>query len=227
MCTPLGSDAWRIEPLDPEAVSVQLAAGRRTFRVDGIDTPQVQVYPWERRRAGLLPMPFLLLPGQADAGRAYSGGYLTTEQDIDEATAEHYQGKLVERNADSLAPPLVLGSGLRWENSLLDPATVQWIEARQWNATEVCRMYGVPPRYLGLPSGDATTYATARDNDAQLLRTCVSGYTNTIASGLSRLLPTGRGAAEDQRVGFDFDAWLGTPADAAPPTLQPGQEVPQ
>lgn len=254
-CTPSG-DSWRVDPIDPSDVSVELVGPKRmrtrAFKVDGESVPRVTTYG--RRSAGLLPMPFLVVPGlaagvgpiqaaraalhgylsvdgyAADAfgsGRTFSGGYLSTDQDIDEDTATAYRDKLVERNADTAAPPLVLGNGLTWQTSALSPADAQWIEARQFNAQEVCRMYGIPPRYLGLPSGDSTTYATARDNDAQLLRTCVSGYTNTIAHGLSQLLPPGRNADEDQRVGFDFDAWLGTPAAAPPAATPPGQEVPQ
>lgn len=255
-CTPVGSDSWRLDAVDPADVSVTQPAGRapREFRVGGEVVHRVRVYPWADRRAGLLPMPLLVVPGQAAgvgpiqaartavagyrdvdnyanqifaAGRAYNGQALSTDQDITQEEAEHYSARLAEKWTDPLAGPMVLGRGLKFEPVLLSPADAQWLESREFNAQEVCRMYGVPPRYLGLPSGDATTYATARDNDAQLLRTAVSRYTNTIGGALSMLLPAGRGPAEEQTIRFDFGAWLGPPAQAAPPSTPPGQEVPQ
>jgi len=249
-CQPIGDASWRVDPVDPQHVSVDLPATdprtHRVYRMAGEIVPRVGVYPWERRAAGLLPMPLLVVPGQAagvgpiqaartamagyrdvddyanqmfGAGRGYSGQALTTDQDIDQETAEHYQARVIERSTDPLAPPLVLGSGLKWQSLTMPPKDAQWLESRLFNAQEVCRMYGVPPRYLGLPSGDATTYATARDNDAQLLRTSVSRYTNSLAGGLSMLLPAGRSADEDQTIRFDFSAWLGPPAQAAPPAV--------
>jgi len=245
---PVGEQSWRLDPIDPHDVSVELPTtdprARRVYRMAGRTVPTVAVYPWDRRQAGLLTMPLLVVPGQAagvgpiqaartamagyrdvddyanqmfGAGRGYSGQALVTDQDIDEQTAEHYQAKVIERSTDPLAPPLVLGNGLTWQSLTLPPKDAQWLESRLFNAQEVCRMYGVPPRYLGLPSGDATTYATARDNDAQLLRTAVSRYTNTIAHGLTRLMPAGRGPDEEQHIRFDFGAWLGPPDQAAPP----------
>lgn len=249
-CQPVGDTSWRIDPVDPADVSVELPTSNprahRVYRMAGETVPRVQVYPWERRAAGLLPMPLMVVPGQAagvgpiqaartamagyrdvddyanqmfGAGRGYSGQALVTDQDIDQETAEHYQARVIERSTDPLAPPLILGNGLKWQSLTMAPKDAQWLESRLFNAQEVCRMYGVPPRYLGLPSGDATTYATARDNDAQLLRTAVSRYTNTIAAGLSQLQPAGRSADEDQSIGFDFGAWLGPPAQAAPPAV--------
>ena len=246
--------AWwtgaQIEPVDPDAVSLTVTRDtrgrpRRVYRVNGEQVP-----PASWARAGLLHMPFLqtsrdllgLGPlqtareamagyltveryalGVFDAG-THSGGVLESDAELTVATAERYQQRWVENRRRGLVP--VLGHGLRYRNELVNPRDAQWLESRTWQAQEVARMYGVPMRYLGLPSGDATTYATARDNDAHYLRSCVTAYTETISTGLSRLLGPGRGAADAARIRFDFDAWLDVvddlPAAPSPAPTPPG-----
>jgi phage portal protein BeeE len=66
----------------------------------------------------------------------------------------------------------------------------------------------MPPRYVGLPSGDSSTYATARDNDAALMRFGLAGYVDGQGEALSSLLPPGRNESEDETVRNDTDALL-------------------
>lgn len=244
----------RIEPVDPDAVTVTKTTGsrgriRRAYLVDG---DEVQPARWDR--TGLVHMPLLqtseypggIGPLQAArvsvAGYAqteafassvfdrgtHSGGILETDQLLSPEQSAAWQTAWIEARKAGLTP--VLGSGLAYRNDLIKPADAQWLESRQWNSQEVARMYGVPMRYLGLPSGDATTYSTARDNDQTFLRSCVNGYTQTIATGLSRLTGPGRSAADASRVSFDYGAWLDvvgalptagdTPPAASTPTQQ-------
>jgi HK97 family phage portal protein len=142
------------------------------------------------------------------SGRGDQGAYLYTTSDITEATAGRWSDRWMTRRSDPASGIPVLGAGLELRSSLLNPADAQWLEGREFNAQEVARLFNVPPRYLGLPSGDASTYATARDNDVALFRYCIAGFTDPIADAWSSLLPPGRNTEEDVRVVFDPSGWL-------------------
>jgi HK97 family phage portal protein len=147
-------------------------------------------------------------------GRA-AGARLETDADIPEPTAVRWRDAWVASQGDpETAAPPVLGAGLRYVTDTIDPEAAAWIEARRFNATEVARLFRVPGRRIGLPSGDSRTYATARDDDADFMRTCVGAYTDPITEAWSALLPSGRNAAEDVRVVLDWSALLApTPAE--------------
>lgn len=234
---PVGDRSWSLRTIAPQRVDVHLSALTHE-RVWSVDGRRVELANGPARLPGLLVVPFLLVPGIARplgplsaarvamgeyleveryAGRifaagTYSGGRLETTEDIPKQTAERWRDQWVGARASGAIP--VLGAGLRYVNDLIDPADAQWIDARQFDAQEVARFFGMPPRYLGLPSGDASTYATARDNDAALMRFGVAGYSDPIGEALSFLLPPGRNETEDVRVRLDLDALLaGTLSD--------------
>jgi HK97 family phage portal protein len=228
---PVGRTSWSLRTIDPARVSATISplTGDRQYAVDG---RRVDLAHGPARLGGLLVVPFLTVPGIAlplgplsaarlsmgeyleverYAGRIFSrgtvsGGRLETDVDITEATAQRWASSWADKRATGSIP--VLGAGLRYVNDVINPADAQWIQSREFDAQEVARWFGVPPRYLGLPSGDASTYATARDNDAALMRFGVAGYADSIGEALSTLLPPGRNELEDERVRLDLDALL-------------------
>lgn len=235
---PVGDRSWSLRTIAPERVSAHIAHGTSWDRVWFVDGRRVELANGPARLPGLVVVPFLTVPGVAlplgplsaariamgeyleverYAGRIFargtvSGGRLETDQDLPPASAERWAQRWEERRAAGGIP--VLGGGLRYVNDLINPADAQWIESREFDAQEIARFFGVPPRYLGLPSGDASTYATARDNDAALMRFGVAGYAEPIGESLSALLPPGRNELEDTRARLDLDALLsGTIAD--------------
>lgn len=235
---PVGDRSWSLRTIDPARVSCHIAQGTTHERVWSVDGRRVEAANGPARLGGLLVVPFLTVPGiplplgplsaarvavgeylevERYAGAIFhrgthSGGYLATEQDIPEATADRYRTTWQAKRAAGGIP--VLGGGLTYQSDVINPVDAQWIEARSFDAQEVARFFGVPPRYLGLPSGDASTYATARDNDAALMRFGLAAYTESIGEALSTLLPPGRTEAEEVRVRLDLDALLqGTTAD--------------
>lgn len=228
--TPVGL-GWEVEPLHPARVGAELD-DRRTARRWYLDGQRVELaYPAstpELRLPGLLIAPHLLHPDVAlpigplqaarialegflevdgyastiiSTGRGESGNYLSTTQEMTSDTARRWSRQWVDGVEGGGIR--VLGGGLELRNTLLNPADAQWLESREFNAQEVARLFNMPPRYLGLPSGDASTYATARDNDASLLRYCVGGYTSPVSAAWSSLLPSGVTSADDQRITFD------------------------
>jgi phage portal protein BeeE len=234
---PIGT-GWDLMPLDPARLHAYLdPRGRRAvWHLDGQRIPiAFPASTVELRTGGLLVAPYLTVPGAAEplgplqaarhavggyldtdsfagnyfaSGRGSSGRYLSTEADLPPETLAAYGDAWMAKQSGADGRMPVLGGGLKVEDTLLDPATAQWLESRTFNAQEVARLFGVPPRYLGLPSGDATTYATARDNDAAWLRYGVAAVVDPIADAWSSLLPAGRAEDEDMILKFDGDPLL-------------------
>lgn len=226
---------------------------RRQYRINGDPVPAAG---WDGRLGvtanGLVHMPYLtaahnlaglgplqnareMLTGYLTVERyaqslfdrgTTSGGRLETDQELAPTTAKRYADRWAEhrRRPDDTIP--VLGSGLRYVNDVINARDAQWLEARQFNDQEIARLFGVPMRYLGLPSGDSTTYATARDNDAFFLRASVVSYTNSISGGLSRLVGSGSGETNAARITFDYTSWLAVVSQLEQAPLTPVPEQP-
>jgi phage portal protein BeeE len=239
--TPVGSLSWRLDPIAPQRFGARFDADRsRSWHLDGAP---VDVADGPERRPGLLPFGYLYLPESADpvgplqAARylidgfvdvetyarnvfrsgEVSGARLETDADIPEPTAQRWRDAWIAAHSDPANPTIpVLGAGLRYVTDLIDPEAAAWIAARQYNAQEIARLFRVPGRRVGLPSGDSVTYATARDDDAAFMRTTVTAYTDPISEGLSSLLPSGRNASEDETVAVDWSLLLApTPVEQA------------
>jgi HK97 family phage portal protein len=229
-------DSWKLWPVDPGTVYVDSYRRQTDFRawheyrVNGEVTPLAQWFSTRPSRAGLVVVNHRTLPGVAagvgplQAARhalggflatdAYGGdvfgngvpqGILSTDQDITADTAARYQDRWMD-TAD--ARIRVLGAGLQFQALRLNPKDAAWLEARQYNAAEIARIFLVPASRLGLPTGDSLTYATARDNESFMLRQCAAGYTGPVEAALDRLTPPGRGADDELRIRFDWDAYL-------------------
>jgi phage portal protein BeeE len=239
--TPLGAMSWSVRLLDPKRVTVAFAAGAPDVRVWSIDGVPAPLADGPARRGGLLPVGFLFHPsiaeplGPLQAARAMVAGFVDVETyasnvfrqglafgprleadaDLPQSTAERWRDYWAEQHNDPNDPRIpVMGAGLRLATDLIDPETAAWVAARQYNATEVARLFGVPARRVSLPAGDSVTYATARDDDAAFMRSTMSAYTDPFADALTSLLPPGRNATEDVRVVFDWSTLLNpTPAE--------------
>jgi HK97 family phage portal protein len=226
---PVGSSSWSLTPIAAHRIGARFDLdGVRVWTVDGVDR---QLVDGDGRRGGLLVVPFLTVSDRAEplgplqAARSLIGGFLDTEAyaanlfrsgagtgprleadtDLPETTAQRWRDYWIEQHSDPATSTIpVLGAGLRLATDLIDPTTAAWIDARRYNATEVARLFGVPGRRVGLPSGDSVTYATAQDDDAAFMRYTVSAYTDPIADAWTQLLPSGRNATEDTRVVFDW-----------------------
>lgn len=236
---PVGTTSWALAPIHPDRISVRFTAtNARAWMLDGA---AVGLADGATRTGGILPFGYLYLPhtaepvGPLQAARLIASGYVDTETyasrifrmgvgtgprmetdaDLPQDTAARWRDYWIEQHGDPTDPRMpVLGAGLRIATDLIDPETAAWVAARQYNAGEIARLFRVPASRLDLPTGSSLVYATARDNDAALMRYTVSAYTDPIADALTRLLPSGVNATEDERVRFDWTALLTpTPAD--------------
>ena len=166
---------------EPQGIS-PIQAARETLRGYGMV---------ERQAADLL-----------DSG-TWSGGVLETDADLPRQTAEDYQARWVENRKLGRIP--VLGSGLKYSNQVLSPKDAMWLESRQFNASQVAQMFGIPPDYLGMAmSGGSSSlsYNNSADNDRRFRRNCLEGFTSQISDAFSTLLK-----GQQDRADFDWSAW--------------------
>ncbi|QRP47998.1 phage portal protein [Amycolatopsis sp. FDAARGOS 1241] len=72
-----------------------------------------------------------------------------------------------------------------------DPEKMQLVEARKLSLLEVANVFGLPPRFLGAPSGDSMTYANSETESIDLLKYTIGGHLRRFEQTLSLLFPRG------------------------------------
>lgn len=129
-------------------------------------------------------------------------GVLKTDQPLSNEWADLYKERWenVMSGNDRTA---VLGNGLSYIPTYLNPKDAMFIEAVNASLQQVARMFGIPASMLSLPiEGNSMTYSNTRDENEQFNKYTLSLYVNEIENGLSELLPRG------QEVKFDSSSLL-------------------
>jgi HK97 family phage portal protein len=124
-------------------------------------------------------------------------GYLSTDQTLAPPVATGIKTAWTEAMAadNDIA---VLGNGVKWNSVLLSPADAQWLESRNFDVTEIARLYGIPASIALAPlEGSTTTYANISQAWTEFARFSLAKYLGEIANGFSMLLPRGKTARVD------------------------------
>jgi HK97 family phage portal protein len=129
---------------------------------------------------------------------------LTTDKELSTGSAELYK-QAVQKAAKPGNSPMVLGHGLKYAPLMLSPKEMLWIDAQQFNAVSLARLFGIPPRLaLVVIEGSSETYANLEQEMIQLTRFTLMTYLTGIENALTALLPRGQVAR------FNLDAMLRT-----------------
>ncbi|HET6291012.1 MAG TPA: phage portal protein [Amycolatopsis sp.] len=91
----------------------------------------------------------------------------------------------------------VLNSTTSFEALGWDPEKLELVEARRFSLTELALIFGLPPRFLGAPSGDSNTYATSETESIDLLKFSLGGHLGRFEQTLSDFMPPERNARAD------------------------------
>lgn len=189
--TPWGGDPWGMLPAFDYIV-----AGRR---VTLDDLSIARRAPWPNvpdNIAGILDLARrqfqAYLAADAQMSRYWLNGgptqtVLTTDQEIDDPTAQEYGDRWDARRARG--GTAVLGKGIHAEAYGADPTTESAVEARREIVADVGRFFGVPTRILNAPAGDSETYANVESDRLDLLGYTLGGYIDPIQDVISDLLP--------------------------------------
>lgn len=144
-------------------------------------------------------------------------GILTTDQKV---TADELRAM---RNAwnylDADGVPLdlapnptrvrALANGAKYQPILVPPRDAQWIEAQQFNTTQVARIFGIPaPLMLAAVEGNAQTYSNVEQEWIAFVRFTLAAYMRAIEDALTEVVPRG------QTVRFNVEALLRTDTKA-------------
>jgi HK97 family phage portal protein len=128
-------------------------------------------------------------------------GLLMTEQDLDEKTVERQQKNWISSHGGRRLPA-VLTNGFSWKNLSISPDESQFLATRQFQRSEICIMFGVPPILIG-DTKETTAWGTGVEQiTLGAITYTFRSWTGCIESVISNCLPGG------QYVRFDFDALL-------------------
>jgi HK97 family phage portal protein len=129
-------------------------------------------------------------------------GILKTDQPLSNEWADAYKARweAVMNGVDRTA---VLGNGLSYIPTYLNPKDAMFVEAINANLQQIARMFGIPASMLSLPiEGNSMTYSNVRDENEQFAKYTLSLYVNEIENAFSELLARG------QEVKFDPSSLL-------------------
>ena len=127
-----------------------------------------------------------------------SGGEPLDQDELDDLAA----GWVLKRDTNAVSAL----QGVTWNESKVDPANLQLVESRTFQALEIARIAGVSPDLLGAPTGSGQTYRNALMSLQQLTLVDAAPYIDVIEETLSGddVLPQGR------LVRLDRDKWTET-----------------
>jgi HK97 family phage portal protein len=193
----------QIELLAPERVGVTVQDGRVVYRVDGrevdpADLWHVKAYCTAGNVLGLSPIGHarqavgLGLGAEQYAAKLFGesaipSGILTTDQRIDQKTAEDLKERWNARHQGG-RHVAVLGDGARFQAITIPPEEAQFLEATRANTATVARYFGVQPELVGGESGGILTYANVEQRALDFLQFCLRPWIVRTELALSALL---------------------------------------
>jgi hypothetical protein len=101
---------------------------------------------------------------------------------------------------------------LRYRETSYDPAKMQIVEGRTYQALELARLANIPPYLVGAPAGTGMTYQNGQQARQDLVDFGAAGYIACIEQTLSGPNVTPRG----QAVRLDLNVWLRNPFTTDP-----------
>ena len=219
-----GSLPTSIELLDPETViDRRIEDGVPTVLIGG---ERRALYPygdvWHMPGPFLKPgTPFADSPvqraratiGAAIAARDFGsrffgeGGHptalVTSDQMLTQEQAAGIKGVVQRALRPGSREPLVMGSGLSWQQIQVSPDDSQFIDLMQFTIQEACRFWRVPPSMIyAAVSGQSVTYANVSQADLAYLKHSLESHLVRIETAWTELLP------RPQFVRFNRNAFL-------------------
>lgn len=117
-------------------------------------------------------------------------GVLSSTQALTADQASEYKAAWLT-NMESDSRVAVLGAGTTYV-PLTNPTESQLVQARDFNTSEVSRLFGLPAGLLLVSTpGKADVYSNISQSHAELARFTLAKYANEIADAFSALLPRG------------------------------------
>lgn len=188
------------------------ATGAKVFKIAGerdtvpaMDVLHVKglTLPGAYSLEGLSPIEYArqtigLALGAEEFGARYFGegsqpaGILTSDQQLDEATAKEAQARWMATHGGRSRRPAVLGKGLSWQSVSVKPDESQFLATIEAKASTICGFYRVPPHMVGIVS-KATSWGTGiEEQTLGFIQFCLGIWLVRWEQALSRMLPRGQ-----------------------------------
>tara|TARA_R110001599_G_scaffold9264_1_gene45785 strand:+ start:456 stop:1676 length:1221 start_codon:yes stop_codon:yes gene_type:complete len=125
-----------------------------------------------------------------DFGSEYFGqsgqmtGVLTSEQPLKKEQMDMIQGSW--NNGTANAGTKLMPFGFKYQRISIAPDEAQFIETRQFQAQEICRIFSVPPALVMLPG--QTTYSNTEQQNLMFARHTIVPWTKRIQQEINRKL---------------------------------------
>lgn len=216
-------------PVDPQRVKVgRDSTGKKVYTIDGTVVQRdfvdggniVHISGWGTDGlVGLSPIALerngigLALAAEKSASKLISNGgqpsgVITGDQKINQAQADEFATLWEEKHAgaENAGRVVVLGSGMTWTPTVINPDDMQALETRRYQVVDIARMWLVPPEMIGASSegSNALTYASLQDRMQHFvtftLQPWITRFEQTVSDELL--------APQDQYVKFDVRGLL-------------------
>ena len=197
----------RIELLDPARVTVQVDRNVEViYRLDGLEIDRdelwhLRAYPVAGQVLGLSPIAYAMqsiglgLAAEQFGAKffrdgATPSGVLTSDQRLNREQAQELSTAWHIAHQDK-RKTAVIGSGTKWQAVSVAPEESQFLDTLQFNVTQVCRIYGVPPEMIAAASGDSSTYANVEQRSLDFLTYTIGPWLARIETALTDLVARG------------------------------------
>lgn len=206
--TPLGkvSELWPLDPLRVEVL--RAASGEKFFRIGGEEYDETEILhipgfgtdglkglsPIGQARQSL----GLTLAAEEFGARFFGngsqlGGILTSDNPMTQEVAERNEAQWKRAHTGvKNAWKIAVLSGLKWQQVGVPPADAQYLELRQFQRSEICAIYKVPPHMIG-DVERSTSWGTGIEQQA------IGFVTYTLLPILRRLEEAGSGLVQADR----------------------------
>lgn len=132
---------------------------------------------------------------------ANPSGKLTTDQSLSEEEVEQVQAQWMASHGGRRFPAVLTG-GFDFEKISITPEESQFLATRQFQISDIARLYGVPPHLIG-DQEKATSWGTGIESmNLGFMTYTLMGWMTCIENAISEFLPGGR------TVEFDPSALL-------------------
>ena len=208
----------QVDLVHPDRVAVVTNGdGTQTIRIGGepynrADLFHVKAFPWPGSLLGLSPIAYareaigLGLGAEKYGARLFGdsaipSGVLTSDQRIDQATAEHLKARWQQKHKGK-RDIAVLGDGAKFQPITISPDEAQFIQTQKFSVATICRFYGVPPEMMAGETAGHEAYTSPEMRGTDFLTFTLRPWLYRVERAVSGLLPS------TQRAKFNAGAMV-------------------
>lgn len=129
--------------------------------------------------------------GQWFGDGAAPSSQLTTEQSMTEDQVKSVQKRWIDSHGGRRRPA-VMTNGLKWEPISITPEESQFLETRQFSATEMAMLVGLPPHMIGLTEKSTSWGTGIEQQSIGFVTYNLRTWLTRIETKMSLLLPRGQ-----------------------------------